>query len=172
MAEIETNPLLGNWYEGPDAQPYGIAPFGKIKAEHFKPAFAVGMKEHLDELRSIASIDDNEATFENIIAAFDRAGGTLSKVNLIFSNLCSTYNTPDLQPVQMEMSTILANHNSQVYTMPGLYEKMKLISQQVDKSTLSSEQLRLLDRFLLDFKREGADFDEMAKKEYGKIKER
>ena len=73
-----SNPLLADWTV---TEPFGLPPWGKIKPEHFEPAFKDAMAEHVAELTAIATNSENPS-FENTCAAFDRAGPVLEQVQL------------------------------------------------------------------------------------------
>jgi len=132
------------------------------------------MEDHLKDLQAV--VDNSEPpTFENVMVAYDRAGSTLDKVGGVFSNMCSSQNTPELQAVQTEMSSILSRHTSSTYTLPGLFQKVEQVySEQQqkegdDSSTLTSEDRRLTERIYLDFTRSGAQFDTDKQKENADI---
>ncbi|KAL3918883.1 MAG: hypothetical protein SGILL_004033 [Bacillariaceae sp.] len=158
------NPLLESW----TSQPFSLPPFEKIQTEHYQPALDVGMKEHLQELKDIADNPDPPC-FENVFVAYDRAGSTLGKVGGVFSNMCSSKNTPDLQEVQTTMTPILSRHRSATFTMPGLFDKIETVYNQQQQangdSDLSGEEKRLVERIYLDFTRAGAAFDEDKQKQ-------
>lgn len=165
-ATKNSNPLLADWSR---TEPYGLPPFGKIRPEHFKPAFTVGMAHQLQELQEIAECAD-EPTFENTIAAFDRCGGVLGQTGAVFSNLCSSNSPAELQAVQLEMAPVLAAHRSKVYTTPGLFERIERVHDSLDDdATLTMEQRRLTERIHLDFVRAGAKFDADAQARYSDI---
>lgn len=147
-----------------------MPPFQSIQPSHFKEAFEHGMEAHLSDLQSI--VDNKEdPTFENTIVAYDQAGSVLSKVNLVFSNMCSSLNTDELKEVQTEMVPILSRHSSSTTVLPGLFEKIDSVYQSLgDRDDLTPEQIRLVERFHLDFKRQGASFSSEEKKEYANIK--
>ncbi|KAL3914697.1 MAG: hypothetical protein SGILL_005998 [Bacillariaceae sp.] len=162
------NPLLESW----TSQPFSLPPFDKIETQHYQPALEVGMKEHLQELKDIADNPD-PPTFDNVFVAYDRAGSTLGKVGGVFSNMCSSQNTPDLQEVQTTMTPIMSRHRSSTFTLPGLFDKIETVYKQQQKangdSDLSPEDRRLVDRIYLDFTRAGAHFDEAKQKENADI---
>lgn len=159
------NPLLSSWTK----QPYHMPPFDKIQVHHYKPALIEGMKYEIQDLQTI--IDNQETpTFENVIAAYDRAGSILNKVRNVYSNMCSSLNPTELQSIQMEMSSILSKHTSQCMTLPGLFTKINIIYQQRHDLNLSSEQIRLIERIYLDFVRAGALFTNDEQEEYASIK--
>ncbi len=133
------------------------------------------MKQHLADLEAIVSNKREEPpTFENTIAAYDRAGSVLDKVSLVFSNMCSSLNTDELKEVQTEMVPVLSRHSSSVYTFPGLFERIKTVYETTlnenGSSKLTHEQKRLVERFYIDFSRQGANFSQEEKDEYANIK--
>lgn len=164
--EDSSNPLLDDW----STEPYHLPPFRRIEPRHFKPAFEAAMEEHISDLRSIVDNED-DPTFENVIAAHDRAGALLSRVSAVFGNYCSSLNTDDMKAVQSEMSPILSRHSSRAVTLPGLFEKIDAVYKtRADAEDLTDEQVRLVERIHLDFTRQGADFTEEQKNEYAEIK--
>ena len=166
---LRANPLLSDW----SSQPYGLPPFASLKPEHFKPAFLVGFDAQLAELKAIAE-SAQPPTFDNTIAAFDRCGGVLSRTGMVFSNLCSSNAPEALQKVQLEMAPLLASHESAVYTYPGLFSRIAAVheSRLGSDSSLSPEQIRLVERIHLDFVRAGAKFNDADQKKYTAIMER
>lgn len=162
------NPLLKNW----SSQPFQLPPFADIQIEHYEPALQEGMETHLADLQGIvdAHKDSQEATFEGVIAAYDRAGGLLDKVSGVFGNMCSSMNTKELQEVQTKMSPILSRHRSKTFTFPGLFDLIDQVHAKRDSMDLTSEQLRLVERIHLDFERAGANLDPEAQAELSDIK--
>ncbi len=86
MATASVNPLLADWSS---SEPYGLPPFSRVTPELFKPAFEHAMHAHLEQLHAIASSSE-PPTFENTVAALDRAGEQLNSISNLFSNLCSS----------------------------------------------------------------------------------
>jgi peptidyl-dipeptidase Dcp len=161
------NPLLTSWTE----QPFLMPPFHVIAPSHYEPAFQVTMEAHLQDLHDIVN-NEETPTFDNVIVVYDRAGRDMGRVEDVFYNMCSSLNTPDLQEVETAMSPILSRHGSAVYTLPGLFEKINSVYEQVqaDKDKYTPQQVRLVERIHLDFKREGAHFSTEDKAEYAEIK--
>jgi len=116
------NPLLGDW----SSRPFHLAPFEEIEPMHFPGALEEGMRAHLEDLSAIAS-EAEVPNFENTIAAYDRAGRLLERVSNVFSNLCSSQNTEDLQKVQTEMAPILSRHRSSCFRVPGLFDRIQQV---------------------------------------------
>ena len=159
------NPLLADWSN----QPFHLPPFQQIETKHFRPAIEEGMEKHLKDLQAIID-NPEEPSFENVIVAYDRAGYLLDKVMGVYSNMCSSLNTEELQEVETAMSPILSRHNSKATTLPGLFDKIDQVYQNREKLDLNAEQLRLVERFHMDFTRRGAHFSPEAQKEYAEIK--
>ena len=102
---MSSNPLLQDWTESNE---FGLPPFRRIKAEHFEPALELAMQEHLRDLQEIVDANDSESgdlVFERVCGALDRAGATYGKITSVFSNLCSSVCTEDLQEVQKKMAS-------------------------------------------------------------------
>lgn len=160
------NPLLQDW----SSKNYGLPPFTSITPSMFEPALNTGMEEHLKEVSEIVS-NPASPTFENTIAALDRAGSLFNKVQDTFSNLCSSNGVPELQAVELKMAGPLAAHYNKIATFPGLFAKIDAIYNQRQALDLNAEQIRLVERFHLDFVRAGAKFSEEAQAKYSKIVE-
>lgn len=157
------NPLLETWQT-----PFGIAPFAGIKAEHFASAYALACTTHLDELQAIATNVD-VPTFENTIAAFDKAGRLFRRVDGVFKNLTASESSIELQAVEREMAAPIAAHINAIYTNAPLFKRIDSLYQPRLTLSLSAEQIRLVERLHLDFVRAGAMLSAEAKTRYGDI---
>ena len=71
---LSTNPVLADW-----SSTFGLPPFASIEPEHFAPAFDEALAAHRSEVKAIAT-NPLTATFDNTIAALDKAGALKSKV--------------------------------------------------------------------------------------------
>src|SRR5438552_635889 len=141
----ESNPLLNDW-EGP----WHFPPFAAARPEHFEPAFEIAMREHREELAAIAN-NPQPATFENTLAAFDTSGRKFNRVEALFSNLCASHTSPELQAAQRHMAVPLAAHQSAIYMDAKLFARVQAVHEQRQHSKLDAESLRLLERVHLDF---------------------
>ena len=147
---MSANPLLAPWQA-----PYGLPPFAAVRAEHFAPAFAEAMGEHTAEIEAIAASSE-APTFVNTVAALDRAGRSLARIGDLFANLASSETSPALQAAQRDMAPLLAAHDSRIYTHAGLFARIDALHVDRERLGLDREQLRVLERFHLDFVRAGA----------------
>ncbi|MES2634277.1 MAG: M3 family metallopeptidase [Pseudomonadota bacterium] len=160
---ISTNPLLQPW-----TAPYGLPPFDAVKPEHFEPALTHAMHEHMAELDAIAA-NTAPADFENTLAAFDRSGRLLNRVQGLFRNLCSSLTSPELQAVQREMAGPLAAHESAVFMHTPLFRRVQAVHEVRQQLGLTPEQVRLLERVHLDFVRAGAMLSTDAQQRYAQV---
>ena len=159
------NPLLGAWNN-----PYALPPFADTTAAHFAPAFEVALKAHRAELDAIAG-NTLPPTFENTLAAFDKGGRLLTRIDQMFYNLTASETSPALQAVEREMAAPMAAHSNAVYMHKGLFARIDTLYQQRSTLGLTAEQMRLLERVHLDFVRAGATLSAVAQARYGKIME-
>jgi peptidyl-dipeptidase Dcp len=161
-----SNPLLPPW-----TAPHGLPPFAQVRAEHFAPAFEQAMREQRAELDAIAA-EPSAPSFDNTLAAFDRSGRLLARLEGLFHNLCASETTPALQQAQRELALPLAAHNNAVYMHAGVFARVQALHEQRARLALSAEQLRLLERVQLDFVRAGARLAPAAQARYAQVMER
>jgi peptidyl-dipeptidase Dcp len=157
------NPLLQPW-----TAPYGLPPFERVRAEHFEPALAQAMQEHRAELDALAA-QSAAPSFDNTLAAFDRSGQRLGRLQALFQNLCASETSPELQAVQRRMAQPLAAHESAVYMHAGLFARIEALHEARDRLGLSGEQRRLLERVHLDFVRAGARLAPAQQRRYAEV---
>ena len=161
-----STPLLQPW-----ETPFELPPFARIRAEHFMPAFETAMAEHVAEVDSIAD-NVHAPTFENTIAALDRSGRGLTRIEQVFFNLAASETSPALQAVEREVAPKLAAHESAIHLNARLFARVDTLHARADALGLSDEQRRLLERVHLDFVLAGARLGEQAKARLAQILER
>lgn len=145
-----TNPLLSPW-----TTPFETPPFDMIETGHFKPAFAEALGAHRAEIAAIA--DQAEApSFDNTIAALERSGQLLRRVELVFNQLSHAAADAALQAVEREVSVLLARHWNDIFLNGALFARIDALHQARAGLGLAPEALRVLERYHLDFVRAGA----------------
>lgn len=150
---LSANPLLQDW----STNEFGLPPFATAKPSDFEHALNHAMQEQIAELQVIAS-NTQPADFANTVAAFDRSGATFQQVSNMFDNLCSSNGVPELQAVELKMAGPLAAHQNRISSLPGLFERIDAVYNARFESgldRLNPEQIRLVERFHLDFVRAG-----------------
>ncbi len=156
--EAPANPLLAKW-----AGPYGgLPPFDKVKVADFKPALETAMAENLAEIDKIAN-DPVSPTFENTIVPLERSGKSLSRVGIIFGIWSGNMNTAEFAPVDAEMQPKLAAHSDKITQNAELFKRIEAVYNASSKSTLSSEQTRLVWVYYTNFVHAGAKLDAAKK---------
>jgi len=166
MTESHANPLFREW-NAPDVLP----PFADVRPEHFAPAFEAGVAAHDAEIAAIAG-NSAAPTFDNTIAAFDRSGRMLSRVELLFWNLAASETSPALQALERNWSPRLAAHANRIYLDDALFARIDALHGQRTTLTLTPEERRLLERVHLDFTLAGARLSASAKARLGEIVQR
>lgn len=152
-----SNPLLATWNT-----PFGVPPFSRFRPAHFKPAFITSMASHKRELAAISS-NREDATFDNVIGAMERAGADLTKVAYVFFHLTGAHTNPQLQAVEGEIAAKLSAHQSSVTQDPLLFGKIRSVYQRRNSLNLNPPQMRLVERTYKGFVRGGAMLDATAK---------
>ncbi|MEP6873711.1 MAG: M3 family metallopeptidase [Burkholderiales bacterium] len=157
------NPLIQPWNT-----PYGLPPFALVGAADFEPAYAVALARHLAEIEAIAS-DPRPPDFDNTIAAVDRCGRLLDRIDGMFHNLAASETSPTLQAVQTRMAPVLAAHSSAFFMHRGLFTRIDALQAERDTLGLTAEQRRVLERYHADFVRAGAKLEPAAQRRYAQI---
>ena len=160
IAPNASNPLLEAW-----DSPFGLPPFDRIRPEHFAPALAEAMRQHLAELDLIGA-QTEPPSFDNTVAAFDRAGSLLYRIDSVLGNLTASETSPALQAVQRETAAPLAAHDSAVKMHPAVFARVDALHRDRSSLGLAPEALRLLERLHLDAVRAGARFGAEAQARY------
>lgn len=144
------NPLLS-----PSPLPFDYPQFDLIRPEHYLPAFAQGMAEHLAEIEAIAN-QNPAPTFDNTLVALERSGRLLSRVSRMFFSMTSAHTNDELNAIETEIAPQLSAHNDRIYLNQSLFNRIDTLYQQRDALSLNPEQLRLLEETHKDFIRAGA----------------
>jgi peptidyl-dipeptidase Dcp len=158
------NPLLEPW-----TGPYGgVPPFDRVRVEDFEPALSAAMRENLEQIAKIAS-NPEPPTFDNTIAAQERAGRTMTQAAVIYGVWGGLMSTPEFQEVEREMAPRLAEFSDRILQNSALFRRIEAIYQSPDKATLTPEQQRLVWLYYTTFVRAGARLDMKAKARVAEI---
>jgi len=161
------NPMLDLW-----AGPYGgVPPFDRIAVGHLQPALEAGMAEQLEEIAAIAS-NPAPATFANTIAAMERTGRLLDRVNAVYGVYTSTLNDTTVQAIEREMAPRLAAFSDQITQNAALFARIAGVYATREQAGLTSEQQRLTWLYYTDFVRAGAQLDAFTKQRLSAINQR
>jgi peptidyl-dipeptidase Dcp len=148
-----------------------LAPdFTRIRDEHYLPAFAEGMKQHLAEIRAIAD-NPEPATLDNTLVAMERSGAVLYRVSQVFYNLTGSHTNDTLQQIEAEIAPKLAAHQDEIFLDAKLFARVKAIYDARDTLTAHPEDRRLAERYFQQFVRAGALLDDVGKSQMRKLNE-
>ena len=160
------NPLLKAWLT-----PFETPPFAEIMPEHFLPAFEQAFADHSAEIAAIVH-DPATPDFANTITALERSGKLLNRVSSVFHDLVSAHSSPALLQIDKEVSLRQARHWNPIMMNAVLFGRIVLLHENRSAMSLTSEQMRLLERTYTRFHRAGAGLDEVAKTRMAEINER
>ena len=159
-----TNPLV----TGSDL-PYGTMPLSKLKPADYEEGIKEGIKAHNREIKAIVNQRSNP-TFENTIVALDRSGKVLNRSVLALGNIEQASGDTAIMNVLMRMSPVLSDHSSEIMLNEALWKRVKSVYDNKGKDTsLSPEDLRLIDKTYLGFVMSGADLEGEAREEFRRI---
>ena len=155
---IKDNPLLKDWTGN-----YGGVPaFNEYKVSDFKPALEFAMQEKLNVVNAIAN-NPKPATFQNTIAALEKAGKKLSRIYAIYGIYSSNMSSPEFEPVEAEMEPKLAEVSDKITQNTKLFQRIEAVYNSKEKSKLTLEQQRLIKVVYDNYVYAGAKLDAKAK---------
>ena len=153
---------VGNPFFKPYNTEFDLAPFDKIKNEHFAPAFAKGIAENLADYERIANNPD-APTFANTIEALETSGRLLGKVANVFYNLTGAHTNEVLRKVNADVSPKLSSLRDDMVLNDKLFQRVKKVYEQRAKYNLNTAQTKLLTDTYRFFVRGGANLNETEK---------
>jgi peptidyl-dipeptidase Dcp len=160
------NPLLSSW-----TTPDEIPPFALIKPKHFVAAYDHAFAAHDIEIAAITA-SPHQPDFENTIAALERSGKALQRVDSVFHLLIGAHSNDALLAIERDLAPRGASHWNNIHTNPDLFRRIDALMQHVDTLGLDAEQNRVLERYHTAFRRAGAALDDGAKKRLAEIIQR
>lgn len=158
--------LLAEW-TGPHG---GVPPWDKVQTELLLPAIDEGAKRYLAEIDAIAKSTE-PPTFDNTLAALERAGKPLDRAARLFYVHSANLNTPEIQQLTGVIRPKLSKISDEVNFNSALFARVKAVYDQREKLDLNSEQKRVVEKSHDDFVRSGANLDDAKKARLGEINE-
>ncbi|MEM6347435.1 MAG: M3 family metallopeptidase [Bacteroidota bacterium] len=158
------NPLAQDWIG-----PYGGVPaFDQMDLKYLQPAMEEGIKQRLREVEAIAQ---NEAapTFENTIAAMERSGQLLNRVQTYYGIWRSNVSSPEFRDIQKVLSPKLSEMSSKITQNQALFQRIKAVYDASQATPLAEDQQRVVDLIYNRFVMQGAELDEASKTRYAEI---
>jgi len=163
----EAAPLVAEW-TGPFG---GVPPFDQVRVPQFQPGFAAAMAAYRAEIKAIAE-NPEPPTFDNTIAALERCGRALDRVQAVYGVWGSTLSTPEFREVEQELEPKLAALRDEVFQNEKLFRRIAAVYESPDKARLTPEQQRLAWLHFTNFVRAGAKLDTAGKARVAAINQR
>ena len=151
------NPLLTRFETDFEA-----APFSKIKTTHFIPAIHQSITVALEEIDAICKQKETPS-FENTLEALEGCGTLVGRNTSLLFNLNSAETSDALQAVAQEAAPILTKFQNDIRLNQVLFDRIRYVFENEDRTTLSTEQLTLLEKEYKGFVRNGALLNDSAK---------
>jgi len=145
-----------------------IPAFDKIKHEHYKPAFEVGMQEQLAEIDAIADNPD-PATIANTLIPLEKSGLLLDRVSRVFFALSSADTNDDIENLRAEMAPRLSAHSDSILLNGRLFARIKTLYDSIEELEVDAETKRLVSETYKSFVRSGAELSLEEKEKLKKL---
>jgi len=165
-APAATAPVPPMAQDNPFAKPSKLfmqaPPFDKIKDSDYQPAIEEGIRQQRAEVDAIA---DNPAapTFDNTIAALEKSGQLLNRVELVFSAVTGANTDDALQKVQEEEAPKLQEAQDYITLNSKLFARIEALHDERAKLKLDQEEKRLLDYYYQEAVLAGAKLNDADK---------
>lgn len=147
---------------------HNTAPFSKIHNSDYEPAIDAGIEKARAEIDAIAH-NPEAPTFENTIAALDRAGADLNRVLNVFFPILSANADDELMEISMRVSPKLSDYSTSIVLNEDLWKRIKTIYDNRASLTLTPEQQMLLQNTYDSFALSGADLQGEDREKFRQI---
>src|SRR5579862_5110068 len=144
-----------NPFAQPSTLPFQAPPFDRIKDSDYQPALEEGMRQQIGEIETIAN-NPAPPTFENTIAAMEKSGRLLDRVQLAFSGVVGANTNDTLDKVQTVEAPKLAAHQDNIFLNPKLFARVKAVYDSPAAKKLDPESRQLLKVYYMQFVHAGA----------------
>ncbi len=167
MTSTSQSVLLQPW-PGPFG---GVPPWNQVRTEEFVPGFEAAIAISLDEIDKIAN-QTEPATFENTIAAMERSGKTLQRIETLFDVYASNLNLGPIPDIERVVAPKLAEYQDKVTQNSKLFARIAAVYESDEMKTLDEAQRRLVDDRYKSFVRQGAKLNDGEKRRLSQINQR
>ncbi|MFM7243190.1 MAG: M3 family metallopeptidase [Planctomycetaceae bacterium] len=122
--------------------PYGgVPPFDRARVADFAPAVELAMAEQLAAIDRIVA-DPTSPSFDNTVAAYERAGRPLDRVLTVYGVFCSSLSDEPLQAVERDLAPKLAAFQDRIVQNAGFFRRVAAIHESAQKAGLTAEERR------------------------------
>lgn len=164
MTKEIDNPLGQTW-----TGPYGGVPaFDIMNLSQLQEAAESGIEQRLADIDAIAQSKE-APTFENTIAAMERSGQLLNRVQTYYGIWSSNLSSPEFREIQAILSPKFSEMSSKITQNEALFQRIKAVKEQSNINTLPTNKQRVVDLIYNRFVMSGAELDEASKTRYAAI---
>jgi len=143
--------------------PFGAPDFSKIQVTDYMPAFLKAMEQKREAIKQITENEDS-ATFENTILAYENSGRLLDRVSRVFFALTEADKTDEISEIEKTVQPLLTELDNEISFNKPLFERIKKVYD-AEHDSLKGEDQKLLEEIYKNFVRKGAllSDDKMAR---------
>ena len=134
--------------------PFGAPDFSKIQVTDYMPAFLKAMEEKREAIKQITENEDS-ATFENTILAYENSGRLLDRVSRVFFALTEADKTDEISEIEKTVQPLLTELDNEMSFNKPLFERIKQVYD-AEHDSLQGEDQKLLEEIYKSFVRKGA----------------
>ncbi|WP_302378558.1 peptidyl-dipeptidase Dcp [uncultured Enterobacter sp.] len=133
--------------------PYQAPRFDAINDSHYRPAFDEAMRLKRADIDAIIA-QRAAPDFDNTVLALEKSGAMLSRVSSVFFAMTSAHTNDDLQALDEQFSTELAELANDIWLNDTLFARVEAVWQ--DREALDAESRRLTEETYQHFVLAGA----------------
>jgi peptidyl-dipeptidase Dcp len=156
--------LLAEW-TGPHG---GVPPWDKVDNKLLLPAIEKAGELLLKEVDAIAE-NPAQPSFDNTLAALERAGKPMDRVTTLFGVMATSRNTPEVMDLSRIIEPKLQEIDDKINFNAKLFARVEAVKKSTDQAKLEPEQRRLVEKRYDEFVRRGARLDAQQKARLGAI---
>ena len=134
--------------------PFGAPDFSKIQTADYLPAFEAAIEQTRQEIAKIVENEDS-ATFENTILAYEESGQLLDRVSRVFFALTEADKTEEIGEIEKTVQPMLTDLNNEIMFNKQLFERIRQVYDK-QHDALQGEDQKLLEEIYKEFVRKGA----------------
>jgi len=153
------NPFFTEW-----TTPFGVPPFDKIKAEHYRPALDSGFAQHIAEIEAIVN-NTEEPNFENTILALENSGKLLYTTFLTFFNVNAVDGCDVMKAIEAEYVPRYSAHYDNINMNEALFARVQNVYDKRHTLGLDFDDLKLIEVYYKNFVRGGTNLPADKKEE-------
>ena len=138
-------------------------PFNEINVDDYLPSLTIAITEAKKNIEQIKN--QTETSFANTILALEQASEKVDRISNIYFNLFSAEASEEHQALAQHISPLLSSFSSDISLDEKLFSKIRFVYENREKLNLKGEDLKLTEKYYLDFSRNGALLDSSKKDE-------